>query len=114
MVSEVIRADRPSCFSWSVLTEAWDIETSVWTFLFESAGPVTTVTETFSMKRPPKGLQTILDSRSAHAQLETIRIRTERLDAGIKATLANLKAFAEKSPARDLPLRELPITELCG
>jgi len=96
MLCEVTVADRPDRFEWSVLTEAWDMETSVWTFLFEPHGDRTIVTETFAMKRPPTGLQELLDRRTPDEQLRLIAKRRERLDAGIRATLAALKASAER------------------
>jgi len=97
MSCEVTAADRPHRFGWSVLTEAWDIETSVWTFLFEPHGDRTVMTETFVMKRPPTGLQVLLDRRTPDEQLAMIANRRERLDAGIGATLAALKASAERA-----------------
>jgi hypothetical protein len=36
MESEVIVAEFPSAFGWTVLTESWDRETSVWVFTFEA------------------------------------------------------------------------------
>jgi len=96
MLCEVTAADRPHRFGWSVLTEAWDIETSVWTFLFEPCRAGTLVTETFVMNRPPTGFQELLDRRTPDEQLAMIESRRARLDAGIGATLASLKASAER------------------
>jgi ribosome-associated toxin RatA of RatAB toxin-antitoxin module len=95
MLCEVVRAEPGRCFSWTVLTEAVDRETSVWTFDFMPAGDRTVVTERFSMKQPPTGLQERLDQRSSEQQRHTIDVRRARHDNGMRATLASLRREAE-------------------
>jgi hypothetical protein len=96
MESEVIVAEFPSAFGWTVLTESWDRETSVWVFTFEARGLTNTVVrQTFSMKQPPTGLQPILDRMSVDEQNGYMDQRRSRLDYGMRSTLARLKVIAE-------------------
>jgi hypothetical protein len=96
MESEVIVAEFPSAFGWTVLTESWDRETSVWVFTFEARGLTNTVVrQTFSMKQPPTGLQPILDRMSVDEQNGYMDQRRSRLDHGMRSTLARLKVIAE-------------------
>ena len=98
MVCEVVVAERPSMFRWTVLTEAWDKDTSVWTFDFEERGGDTAVTQTFAMRRPPRGFQPILDRHPYTKQVELIAQRRVRLEAGMQSTLAALKFAVETTP----------------
>lgn len=97
MECEVVVADSPSCFAWSVLTEAIDRETSVWRFDITASGAATVCVQTFRMKQPPTGLQAVLEGRTREQQRITIERRRRRLDQGMRSTLAALKAAAERS-----------------
>lgn len=96
MICEVIEAQRGRRFSWTVLTEAWDRHTSVWTFKFDQHEDHTDVVQQFVMTRPPTGLQAVLDERSAADQVATVERRRLRLEAGMQATLDALKSAAER------------------
>ena len=96
MECEVTIADSPSCFEWSVLTEAIDRETSVWRFDIIPTGRASRCIQTFRMKQPPTGLQAILDERTPEQQRLTIERRRRRLDEGMRSTLAALKSMADR------------------
>ena len=96
MTCEVVTADRPRSFGWSVLTEAIDRETSVWTFELIPASGGVVLRQTFAMKQPPSGLQALLDVRSPEHQQRTIDLRRARLDSGMRATLEAYKHEAER------------------
>ncbi len=97
MTCEVVAADRPRSFGWTVLTEAIDRETSVWTFDVLPAGRGVVLQQTFAMKQPPTGLQALLDVRSPEDQERTIELRRARLDSGMRVTLEAYKHEAERT-----------------
>jgi len=92
MTNEVIEASAPSTFAWSVLTEAWDIDTSVWRFTVTATTTGTKLHQSYRMTRPPKGWQPILDRHGWDKQVELVAARRARLDRGMQATLAAIAA----------------------
>ena len=95
MTSEVVDADAPRTFAWSVLTEAWDINTSVWRFSIEPRGGSCLLRQQYRMARPPQGWQPILDRHGFTKQVEFVATRRARLDRGMQTTLAAIAAAIE-------------------
>ncbi|NOX29312.1 MAG: SRPBCC family protein, partial [Actinobacteria bacterium] len=77
MACEVVAAECPRDFAWTVLSEAWDRDTSVWRFSLDAAPEGTLLTQTFKMMRPPKGWQPILDRHDRERQLELVGARRD-------------------------------------
>lgn len=95
MTCQVVDATHPTDFAWSVLTEAWDEETSVWRYRIDEVTGGVLLIHTFRMARPPKGWQPILDRHGPERQAELVERRRQRLDRGMQRTLQALKAQAE-------------------
>lgn len=95
MTCQVIEADRPSSFAWTVLTEAWDENTSVWRYRIEGSAGGVLVTHSYRMDRPPRGWQPILDRHDLDQQRVLVEKRRQRLDRGVRSTLDALKTHAE-------------------
>jgi len=102
MKCEVIEADPPVAFAWSVLTEAWDRDTSVWRYTIEEVEGGVLLTHTYRMTRPPRGWQPILDRHPRDRQHELVEQRRRRLDEGMRVTLDALRAHAERSVDSDV------------
>ncbi len=102
MTCEVLEADAARTFAWTVLTEAWDLHTSVWRYEIEDLEDSVLLRHRYRMKRPPKGWQPILDRHSPERQLELVEARRQRLDRGMRATLQALAAHVSsgEAPAR--------------
>ncbi len=98
MACEVIEASPPEAFAWSVLTEAWDRDTSVWRYVIEEVDAGVLLTQTYRMTRPPKGWQPILDRHTPERQVELVEARRRRLDRGMRATLEAVRSHAESLP----------------
>lgn len=96
MTCRVVEAERPSCFAWSVVTEAWDEKTSVWRYSLEEVDGGVLLTQTYRMDRPPRGWQPILDRHDPEHQLELVEKRRQRLDRGMRSTLDAIKTYAER------------------
>jgi len=96
MTCQVVEADRPSSFAWSVLTEAWDAHTSVWRYDLDEFDGGVRLTQTYRMDRPPRGWQPILDRHDHEHQLELVEKRRQRLDRGMRSTLEAIKANVER------------------
>lgn len=97
MTSQVIEATAPHTFAWSVLTESWDIETSVWRFTIGTRAPgdgaeTVILKQQYRMKQPPTGWQPILDRHDWDKQVELVAARRARLDRGMQTTLTALAA----------------------
>ena len=94
MTCEVLEAEAPKAFAWSVLTEAWDYHTSIWRYEIAPRQGGVRLRLKYRMSRPPKGWQAILDRHGPERQLELVDARRQRLDRGMQATLAALVEHA--------------------
>lgn len=88
---EVVIADRPTEFTWHVLTNTEPM-TSIWRFHIQAVAEGTSVTETFEMRAPPRPFLAAARHDRRSALLER---RKRELQSGIWETLGRLKADIE-------------------
>lgn len=91
---EVLVADRPSEFSWHVVTNT-EPRTSIWAFRIEADGAGARVTESFEMRATPRPFRAALDAVPAERAMALRHTRKRELQDGIVETLRRLKAELE-------------------
>lgn len=92
---EVLAMDRPTRFSWHVLTNTLP-GTSIWTFRVDRHAGGAQVRESFEMRATPRPFRAALVSAAPERRNSLLEMRKRELESGIRATLAALKVAVER------------------
>ena len=95
--AEVVTAEPPRAFAWSMRNKAGEKQESVWGFDIEPAPEGSVLIHHFRMDAPTEGIQGITASMGPEAKARFFREWAAKLERDIEETLGRLKEILDKT-----------------
>lgn len=95
--SEIVAAEAPKQFSWSILNRSGELQESVWSYFVEPAEGGSTLRHHYRMGKPTEGITEIMSHLDEEGKQRFVREWGDKLRADMQATVDAIARITQEA-----------------